>query len=227
MTRRTVAKYREDMRIPSTHQRRVRKVRRRGVRMKVSYTGIKQRSSRQAARETRREVREVVEAGGRARRKRSARGGDQRARICTRRRSRCSVHDHQLVGIGSDSDVFTRHDAPRSTSIEKQAAKAARASGATRTRRSEPIRSGRERQAERSRVAQARKQTSARRASCRGSDQRVFRVESSRAPKPITLEEAMLEMEDGRDYVAYRDADKQVVSHPDPAARRPLDLIET
>ena len=29
--------------------------------------------------------------------------------------------------------------------------------------------------------------------------------------KPITLEEAMLEMEDGRDYVAYRDADKQVV----------------
>ena len=27
----------------------------------------------------------------------------------------------------------------------------------------------------------------------------------------MTLEEALLEMEDGRDYVAYRDADKQAV----------------
>ena len=38
----------------------------------------------------------------------------------------------------------------------------------------------------------------------------------------MTLEEALLEMEDGRDYVVYRDADKQVVSHADPAARRPF-----
>ena len=43
----------------------------------------------------------------------------------------------------------------------------------------------------------------------------------------MTLEEALLEMEDGRDYLAYRDADKQAVSRADPARDGHYDLIET
>ncbi len=40
---------------------------------------------------------------------------------------------------------------------------------------------------------------------------RVFRPNHHERRKPITLEEAMLQMEDGRDYLVYRDADKQSV----------------
>ena len=43
----------------------------------------------------------------------------------------------------------------------------------------------------------------------------------------MTLEEALLEMEDGRDYVVYRDADKQVVSMLIRRRDGHFDLIET
>jgi hypothetical protein len=59
------------------------------------------------------------------------------------------------------------------------------------------------------------------------SDARVFRPDNHERGKPITLEEALLQMEDGRDYVAYRDADKQAVCM---LIRRPdghYDLIES
>ena len=60
-----------------------------------------------------------------------------------------------------------------------------------------------------------------------GPEQRVFRPDHHERRKPITLEEALLEMEDGRDYVAYRDADKQVVSILIRRRDGHYDLIET
>jgi putative sigma-54 modulation protein len=40
----------------------------------------------------------------------------------------------------------------------------------------------------------------------------VFRVNHHDNRKPMTLDEAMLEMEQDRDYVVYRDADKERIS---------------
>jgi len=45
-----------------------------------------------------------------------------------------------------------------------------------------------------------------------GPQQRVFRVNSHASRKPMTLEEALLEMEGGRDYLVYRDAETDRVS---------------
>jgi putative sigma-54 modulation protein len=45
-----------------------------------------------------------------------------------------------------------------------------------------------------------------------GPDQRVFRVDSHRPRKPMTLDEAVLEMEKTRDYLVYRDAETGRVS---------------
>ena len=56
---------------------------------------------------------------------------------------------------------------------------------------------------------------------------RVFRPDQHERGKPITLEEALLQMEDGRDYVAYRDADKQVVCMLIRRRDGHYDLIET
>jgi putative sigma-54 modulation protein len=56
---------------------------------------------------------------------------------------------------------------------------------------------------------------------------RIFRVDYSQDRKPMTLEEAMLEMERSVDYVVYRDANRDCVSV---LVRRPdgnYDLIES
>ena len=139
------------------------------------------------------------------------------------------VHNHQLVGIGSDSDVFKAMSAALDR-IEKQAAKQG-AKWRETTRRSESMKVAGAKDAEPAIEAGGASQDCAGKAVAgnngqvrrtAGSDARVFRPNHHERRKPITLEEALLEMEDGRDYVAYRDADKQVVSHVDPAARRPL-----
>ena len=59
------------------------------------------------------------------------------------------------------------------------------------------------------------------------SEVRVFRPNHHERGKPITLEEALLEMEDGRDYVVYRDADKQLVCMLIRRRDGHYDLIET
>jgi putative sigma-54 modulation protein len=130
------------------------------------------------------------------------------------------VHKHQLVGIASDSDVFkAMHDAIER--IEKQAVKEG-AKWREITRRSESIKvvSARDAETDASKPAPRRKTAPqkstagnnghARRLAV-SADARVFRPDHHERAKPITLEEALLEMEDGRDYVAYRDADKQAV----------------
>ena len=56
---------------------------------------------------------------------------------------------------------------------------------------------------------------------------RVFRVDHNDGKKPMTLEEAMLEMGEAQDYLVYRDAKTDKVSV---LMRRPdghLDLIES
>ena len=121
------------------------------------------------------------------------------------------VHNHQLVGIGSDSDVFTAMSAALDR-IEKQAVKQG-AKWRETTHRSEPMKVASAKEepvvaAKRTAPSKANGKRAA--AGTSGADARVFRPNGHERGKPITLEEALIEMEDGRDYVAYRDADKQI-----------------
>ncbi len=146
------------------------------------------------------------------------------------------VHNHQLVGIGSDSDVFKAISAALDR-IEKQAAKeGAKWRGTIRRSDSIKVASAKDAEPGAAKPAPARKiapgKTAAgtnghARRSAAGADARVFRPDHHERGKPITLEEAMIEMEDGRDYVAYRDADKQVVCMLIRRRDGHYDLIET
>ena len=136
------------------------------------------------------------------------------------------VHNHQLVGLGSDSDVFKAISAALDR-IEKQAAKEG-AKWRETTRRSDSIKVVGAKEAEpgASKPAPPRKIAPGKTAAG-NNGARVFRPNHHERGKPITLEEALLEMEDGRDYVAYRDADKQVVCMLIRRRDGHYDLIET
>jgi len=107
-------------------------------------------------------------------------------------------YDHQLVGIGSDSDLFTAMSMAIEK-LEKQAVK-------QRTKWRE-----KKRRAGDSAVSAETESAPAPRESNPGP--RIFRVNHHERRKPITLEEAMLELSaDSREYMVYRDADKECVS---------------
>lgn len=146
------------------------------------------------------------------------------------------VHNHQLVGIASDSDVFKAMCAALDR-IEKQAVKEA-AKWRETTRRSDSMKvvSAKDSQMGASKPVASRKIAPGKasagsnghtRRIAASSGPRVFRPNHHQRGKPITLEEALLEMEDGRDYVAYRDADKQVVCMLIRRRDGHYDLIET
>jgi putative sigma-54 modulation protein len=99
---------------------------------------------------------------------------------------------HQLVGIGSNGDLFTAiHSAIEK--LEKQAVKQrSKWRDTKRTPRKE---------------AEAAKEVGAREPGAgRQPEVRVYRVNHYQKRKPMTLEEAMLEMDQNRDYLVYRDA---------------------
>jgi putative sigma-54 modulation protein len=106
-------------------------------------------------------------------------------------------YDHQLVGVGSDPDLFTALQTAVER-IEKQAVKQ-RGRWREKKRRSETP------------APAASPVPAAKRASSTAA-RRVFRVSHRDGHKPMTLEEAMLEMDQNRDYLVYRDADKERVS---------------
>jgi putative sigma-54 modulation protein len=110
-------------------------------------------------------------------------------------------YDHQLVGIDSDVDLFTAVSKALDK-LDKQAVKQ-REKWREKKRRSNGFAPA----AETPEPATARPA----RASGRRVPQ-VYRVDHQRQRKPMTLEEALLEMEDNRDYVVYRDADKECLS---------------
>ena len=114
-------------------------------------------------------------------------------------------YDHQLIGLGSDADLFAAlHSALEK--LEKQAVKAS-TKWREKNRRSEKSPAGSE---EEQQSAPAAPES---RSFGRGNKEvRVFPVNHHEQRKPMTLEEAVLEMETDRDYMVYRDADKDCVS---------------
>jgi putative sigma-54 modulation protein len=108
---------------------------------------------------------------------------------------------HQLAGLGSNADLFTAI-AGAAEKLEKQSVKAREK---WRDTKRQPRKAASEVEAER---PAARGQVE----SEPESERRVYRVNHHQRRKPMTLDEAMLEMDGGRDYLVYRDAETDRVS---------------
>ncbi len=105
-------------------------------------------------------------------------------------------YNHALVGIGSNSDLFTAiHSATEK--LEKQLLKARTK---WRDAKRSPHKASSEAETE---AGPAAAEPEAEPDSVR----RIFRVNHHQKRKPMTLEEAMLEMEKDRSYLVYRDAE--------------------
>jgi putative sigma-54 modulation protein len=124
-------------------------------------------------------------------------------------------YDHQLVGIGSDGDLFTAMSQALAK-LEKQALK-----------QRERWREGKRRAEPPPAEEDTESASSGEPAEEPAAGPQVFRVNHHERRKPMSLEEALLQMEDGRNYLVYRDIDKQCLSV---LVRRPdgnFDLIES
>jgi putative sigma-54 modulation protein len=111
-------------------------------------------------------------------------------------------YGHPLVGIESDPDLFTALSGALDK-LDKQAVKNC-AKFRAKVRRSVPEAQSKNGAGELVGVVATSENGKA--------TQRVYRVNHLDQRKPMTLEEAMLEMGKNDDYVVYRDADKQCVS---------------
>ena len=106
-----------------------------------------------------------------------------------------NYYNHQMVGIGSNGDLFTAiHTAIEK--LEKQAVK-------TRTKW---------RDTKRAPKAVEEEAAPAGPPEAEETERRVFRVNHHQKRKPMTLEEALLEMDKNRDYLVYRDAETDRIS---------------
>ena len=109
---------------------------------------------------------------------------------------------HQLVGIGSDADLFIAiHSAAEK--LEKQAVKA-------RTKWRDTKRAPRESASEVEVEAPPEAEEAPPEQEENG--RQVFKVKQHQTRKPMTVEEALLEMEKKRDYLVYRDAKTDRIS---------------
>ena len=118
---------------------------------------------------------------------------------------------HQLVGVGSSTDLFTAiHSAAEK--LEKQAVKARTKWRDTRRAPRESVPSEAEASVEREPEQET--------------ERRVYRVNHQKR-KPMTLEEAMMEMERKRDYLVYRDAETDRVSVLVRRSDGHFDLVES
>src|SRR4051794_31945152 len=108
-----------------------------------------------------------------------------------------TYYGHQLVGVGSDPDLFTAiHSAAEK--LAKQAVKA-------RTKWRDTKRGRRAEAAETSPEAPAAEPDAQ-------PEPRVYRVNHHEKRKPMTLDEAVMAMDKTRDYLVYRDAETDRIS---------------
>jgi putative sigma-54 modulation protein len=106
-----------------------------------------------------------------------------------------NYYDHQLVGIGSNTDMFNAI-ADAADKLEKQAVKARTK---WRDNKRTPRKAAPEVETEAASAPQAEAEN----------EGQVFRINHHQKRKPMTLDEALLEMEKDRDYLVYRDAETE------------------
>ena len=117
-----------------------------------------------------------------------------------------NYYNHQLVGLGESTDLFTAiHEAAEK--LEKQALR-------TREKWRDTKRSPRDEEvAEPTAPPAAAKKVRGRRvepkamAQLPAEEQRVYKVDNHKKRKPMTVEEAVLDLDKNHDYIVYRDAD--------------------
>ena len=108
-----------------------------------------------------------------------------------------NYHNHPLVGEGSNQEIFTAiHSAIGK--LEKQAIK-------VRAKWRDNKRAPREQVAEPVTAAEPAPPG-------KNGSKRVYRVDNNQRHKPMTLDEAVLEMEKDHDYLVYRDAENDRLS---------------
>jgi putative sigma-54 modulation protein len=128
-------------------------------------------------------------------------------------------YDHQLVGEGADTDLYTA----MSLALDKLETQAVKQRGKWREKARRQNGTGRKPVAAVPAETEAPKSAGGKsvKASAKpiengsrqkSAGQRVFRVNHLNRRKPMTLDEAMIEMEGGRDYMVYRDSDRECVS---------------
>jgi len=104
-----------------------------------------------------------------------------------------NYHNHPLVGIAEDTDLFNSIHA----AIQKLEKQAIKVRAKWRDTKRTPRKPAEESEAE----------TVAGTAGEGEEEKKVFRINHHQSRKPMTLDEALLEMERGRDYLVYRDAE--------------------
>lgn len=134
-----------------------------------------------------------------------------------------NFYDHGLVGEGADADLPTavNHAIEK---LEKQILEA-RTRWRDTHRDAKSVRSTKESWEENALPAQP--ETPARTPNGAGRKPKVFRVDYTEGRKPMTLEEAMLELEKDGDYVVYRDSSRDCLSVLLRRADGNFDLIES
>jgi putative sigma-54 modulation protein len=148
---------------------------------------------------------------------------------------RVNFYDHALFGKGSAPDQFTAiMDAVEK--VEKQALKLLekkRELKRSKSPRKEEALAAAETVEAAGEAAGGRKGKKAKKAAAPEPEEgeelrpaRVVRASSKANGKPMTLEEAMLAMEDGRDYLVYRDADTDRVQILIRRSDGAVDLVE-
>jgi putative sigma-54 modulation protein len=106
-----------------------------------------------------------------------------------------NYHNHQLVGIGSNVDLFTAING----AIEKMEKQVMKVRTKWRDTKRVPHKEADAAEpAEGVAEAEAEAETEAGR--------QIFRINHHERRKPMTVDEAVMEMEKGRDYLVYRDA---------------------
>ena len=196
--------------------------------MKVTYTGHEDFSSKQ---------RDKLEGKLSKLSKMLDRKGDRGAHVILSQERHLrkveitvNAHDHALVGTGADVDLFTA-TCEALEKIEKQALKmrtkwrdthrhkiAKVSDGAP----AEPIEAP-----AKSKAGKQAKAPAAAKAAGAKNGSRVYRVNPEDGSKPMTIEEAMLEMGNSQDYLVYRDSKTNRVSVLMRRGDGHLDLVES
>ena len=134
--------------------------------------------------------------------------------------------DHAMVGIGSDADI-TVAATEAFDRLEKQLLKLRAKWRDTKRVRDKEADGAKAVQSLQPAPAPSKKASAEAAAPKKAARKRVFRVNHSEGAKPMTLEEAMLEIEASQDYLVYRDAQTDRVTVLMRRADGHFDLIES
>jgi putative sigma-54 modulation protein len=118
-----------------------------------------------------------------------------------------NFHDHALVSIASNADLFLA----ATTAVEKLEKQALKLQTKWRDTKRGPKQEWKEPEAEAAPAAVVAGSNNKSKTAAKPA-RKVFRVNWQESPKPMTLDEALLEMEKEEHYLVYRDAETDCLS---------------